>query len=100
MGVVRRDDAHTLDAVGAARFGLGHRGEVAIDPVGRDTQLVAHRAVGVGLAREGPRNQLEMVVQTRGAPVRRADAGAGASAHHAPPQRSHIRVSCDARDAR
>ena len=85
--------AHAFDAVGSARLAFRHRDEIAIDPVGRDAQFLAHGAIGVGTTREGAGDEIEAAVEARGVPVRGSDAGARPAAHHSQSQWSHFVLS-------
>ena len=81
-----RDDRDRVDAVLQAALPPGHLGEVAIDPVRLQEQILAREPRPLGIGGERAGDELPAVVEPRRDAVHRADERAAPAADHAEPK--------------
>ncbi len=86
MQMVRRNDGDRVDRVGARRLGFGHGGEVRINAIRREAEILARQPRPLGIGGQCARDELPAVVEPGDHPVHRADERAASAADHAQPQ--------------
>ena len=86
VGVIGRHDRHRVDAVLQAALPPGHLGEVGIDPVRLQEQILSREPRPLGIRGERTGDELPAVVEPRRDAVHRSDEGALPAADHAEPK--------------
>ncbi len=82
VAVVRRDDAHDLNAIGSLRFCSRHLGEACVNSGPREAEIGARLFGALRIGRERARDQLVLAVHAGAEPVHAADERATPAADH------------------
>ena len=89
--MVRGDDDDGLYAVGTRGLADRHFAIIRVAPVGRKPEIGSRRARVFGVRGQGPRFQLDQIVEPHGHAMNRADEGVASAADHADAQASALK---------